>query len=72
MKKNIDRFKLVCSSLLLEGQLYEDLDLSDKGELIEVVLCNRVDLEKYPEVREVLQLLSKSRYELLNTIVIVE
>ena len=56
MKKNSSRFKLACNSFLLEGNLHLELGLSDEGKLAEEILSNRLVLQEYSKIKEVLQL----------------
>ena len=54
MKRNSSKFKLACNSSLLEVNLYFELRLLDEGKLVEEIISNRLVLQEYPEIKEML------------------
>ena len=54
MKENSNRFKLTCNSLLLEGNLYLELELSGERSLAEEILSNKLLLQAHSKIKTVL------------------
>ena len=67
IKKNIGWFKLAHLLLLLEGDFHEELRISGEGKLSEDVLKDYTTLQKYLEIKDIIQLLTTRRHQQIQT-----
>ena len=72
MQENLGRFQLAYVSPLLKGDLCDQLGMSWEGILSEELLENRVNLDNFLELKEVLSLFSKGRIERIDIMITTE
>lgn len=60
MKENSSRFRLACSSPLLNDELSAELGLSGEGNLVKEILGSQSQLQQHPEAQEVFELFQGS------------
>ena len=72
IKENTGRFKLSCSSPLLEGDLCEELGLLGEGRLAKDALRDRALLDNNTVTNEVIQLFRIGRHKKINTFIAIE
>ena len=72
MKKNVGRFKLVCTLPLLEGELHEELGILGESKLLEDLLQDQAVSQEYLEIKNMIQLFITGRYPRIQTCVTTE